>query len=98
MKNRTSEIRHRIEAEAKNLGFHSLGVTSVPVNLREDYYRDWIADHLVEYLSTLGNVLPAPPQICLLCAKRNTRRDQHQIGIKIFPNILWLHARLFHWA
>ena len=43
MKNRTSQIRHRIEAEAKNLGFHSLGVTSVPVNLRKDYYRDWIA-------------------------------------------------------
>ena len=43
MKNRTSEIRHRIEVEAKNLGFHSLGITSVPVNLRESYYRDWIA-------------------------------------------------------
>ncbi|MEC8189930.1 MAG: tRNA epoxyqueuosine(34) reductase QueG, partial [Verrucomicrobiota bacterium] len=43
MKNRTSEIRHRIKVEANNLGFDSLGVTSVPVNLREDYYRDWIA-------------------------------------------------------
>ena len=43
MKNSTSEIRHRIEDEAKNLGFHSLGITSVPVNLRESYYRDWIA-------------------------------------------------------
>lgn len=32
-----------LESLAKELGFHSLGVTSVPINLRRAYYEEWIA-------------------------------------------------------
>lgn len=31
-----------LEAEAKTLGFHSMGVTKVPLELRRDYYTKWI--------------------------------------------------------
>ena len=37
-----ADIRERIEAEAKELGFHSIGVASVPLDLRRDYYLKWI--------------------------------------------------------
>jgi hypothetical protein len=37
-------IRERLEAEAKALGFHSFGVAAVPLELRRDYYTQWIAD------------------------------------------------------
>ena len=40
----SEEIKQRITEEAKALGFHSLGVTAVPVDLRRDYYEQWIAD------------------------------------------------------
>ena len=40
----SEEIKQRIAEEAKALGFHSIGVTAVPVNLRRDYYEQWIAD------------------------------------------------------
>ena len=40
----SKEIKQRIAEEAKALGFHSLGVTAVPVNLRREYYEQWIAD------------------------------------------------------
>ena len=39
-----AQVRERIEAESKALGFHAMGVTTVPVELRRDYYRQWIAD------------------------------------------------------
>ncbi len=39
----SEEIKQRITEEAKALGFHSLGVTAVPVKLRRDYYEQWIA-------------------------------------------------------
>lgn len=32
-----------LREESKALGFHSLGVTAVPVDLRRQYYQDWIA-------------------------------------------------------
>ncbi len=38
------EIRERIETEAKALGFHSFGVAAVPMEVRRDYYTQWIAD------------------------------------------------------
>ena len=34
----SEEIKQRIAEEAKVLGFHSLGVTAIPVNLRREYY------------------------------------------------------------
>ena len=37
-------IRERLETEAKALGFHSFCVTAVPLELRRDYYAQWIAD------------------------------------------------------
>lgn len=37
-------IIERIRTESEALGFHALGVTAVPVELRRDYYRQWIAD------------------------------------------------------
>lgn len=37
------QIRKRIEVESKAFGFHSMGVTSVPLELRRDYYLQWIA-------------------------------------------------------
>ncbi|MEE2988295.1 MAG: tRNA epoxyqueuosine(34) reductase QueG [Verrucomicrobiota bacterium] len=40
----SKEIKQRIAEEAKALGFHSLGVTAVPVNLRREYYEQWIAN------------------------------------------------------
>ena len=40
----SEEIKQRIAEEAKALGFHSLGVTAVPVNLRREYYEQWIAN------------------------------------------------------
>jgi epoxyqueuosine reductase len=33
-----------LEAEAKALGFHSFGVATVPLEVRRDYYTQWIAD------------------------------------------------------
>lgn len=37
-------IKQRIRDEALSLGFHSIGVTSVPIDLRTEYYEQWIAD------------------------------------------------------
>ncbi|MFU8848283.1 MAG: tRNA epoxyqueuosine(34) reductase QueG [Opitutales bacterium] len=37
-----AEIRAKIELAAKEFGFHAFGVTSVPLDLRRDYYRKWI--------------------------------------------------------
>ncbi len=36
-------IKQRIREESHALGFHSFGVTAVPVELRAQYYQDWIA-------------------------------------------------------
>jgi epoxyqueuosine reductase len=44
MKQSGAEIRERLNVEAQALGFHSFGVTSVPLELRRDYYAQWIAD------------------------------------------------------
>lgn len=44
MNHTPAEIRERMESEAKALGFHSLGVTAVPLELRREYYEQWIAD------------------------------------------------------
>lgn len=44
MKIYNNEILDRLYVEAKALGFHALGVTSVPVDLRRDYYKEWIAE------------------------------------------------------
>ncbi len=35
--------REHLEAEAKGLGFHALGVAPVPLDLRREYYKEWIA-------------------------------------------------------
>jgi len=40
----SEQIKQRIFDEAKVLGFHALEVTAVPVDLRRDYYEQWIAD------------------------------------------------------
>ena len=40
----SEKIKQRIAEEAKALGFHSLGVTAIPVNLRREYYEQWIAE------------------------------------------------------
>lgn len=37
------QIIQRLRTESQTLGFHALAVTTVPVELRRDYYRDWIA-------------------------------------------------------
>ncbi|MDP4878331.1 MAG: hypothetical protein NWR36_00455, partial [Opitutales bacterium] len=37
-------IKQRIRDEARSLGFHSFGVTQVPIELRAAYYEQWIAD------------------------------------------------------
>lgn len=39
-----SQILTRLEAEAKALGFHALGVAPVPLELRREYYERWIAE------------------------------------------------------
>ncbi len=39
-----SQIKKRVCDEAQQLGFHSFGVTSVPLDLRREYYTQWIAD------------------------------------------------------
>ena len=39
-----AKIRNRLEDEARALGFHALGVVSVPLELRRDYYSKWIAE------------------------------------------------------
>jgi epoxyqueuosine reductase len=39
-----SKILKDLEGEAQALGFHSLGVASVPIDLRRDYYLKWIAE------------------------------------------------------
>jgi epoxyqueuosine reductase len=39
----SAQIRELLEVEAKGLGFHAVGVTAVPLELRETYYREWIA-------------------------------------------------------
>jgi epoxyqueuosine reductase len=36
-------IKERLREESLSLGFHSFGVTAVPVELRRDYYNQWIA-------------------------------------------------------
>lgn len=36
-------IKERIRDESLSLGFHSFGVAAVPLELRANYYRDWIA-------------------------------------------------------
>ena len=38
------EIRKHMEAEAKALGFHAFGVAAVPLELREQYYLEWISE------------------------------------------------------
>ena len=43
MSNQAAAIRDRIESEAKALGFHSVGVAAVPLELRREYYEQWIA-------------------------------------------------------
>jgi epoxyqueuosine reductase len=37
------EIYQRLESEAEALGFHGFGVVAVPLELRRDYYLNWIA-------------------------------------------------------
>ena len=44
MSHSEEQIRKRLEDEARALGFHSLGVVAVPLELRRDYYSKWIAD------------------------------------------------------
>ena len=39
-----SVVIERLQLEAKGLGFHAFGVASVPITLREDYYRKWIEE------------------------------------------------------
>jgi len=39
-----ADIKARLEREAKALGFDAFGATPVPVDLRADYYRRWIAE------------------------------------------------------
>ncbi len=36
-------IKERMRDESLSMGFHSFGVAAIPVELRGDYYRDWIA-------------------------------------------------------
>ena len=36
-------IKDQLQKMSRELGFHSMGVTTVPVNLRTEYYQDWIA-------------------------------------------------------
>ena len=43
MSNFGTQVRRRLEDEAKALGFHALGVVAVPLELRRDYYAKWIA-------------------------------------------------------
>lgn len=38
------QILERLRVEAEALGFHALGVTAVPLELRRDYYAQWIAE------------------------------------------------------
>ncbi len=42
MDRKQQESRSKIESEARALGFHAMGVTAVPVDLRRDYYQKWI--------------------------------------------------------
>jgi epoxyqueuosine reductase len=44
MEQSAAEMRERLKAEAQALGFHSFGVASVPLELRRDYYAQWIAE------------------------------------------------------
>ena len=44
MEQTAAEIRERLKVEVQALGFHAFGVTSVPVDLRRDYYKKWIAE------------------------------------------------------
>lgn len=37
-------ILEKLRSEAASLGFHALGVSAVPVELRRDYYKKWIAE------------------------------------------------------
>ena len=39
----SADIRKRVEAEAKSLGFHAFGVSAVPLELRREYYENWIS-------------------------------------------------------
>lgn len=38
----SNEIKQRLDKESQLLGFHSFGVTAVPIELRRQYYLDWI--------------------------------------------------------
>lgn len=40
----SEEIKLRLMKEAQKLGFHSFAVTPVPIELRKQYYLDWIAE------------------------------------------------------
>ncbi|HBM86362.1 MAG TPA: tRNA epoxyqueuosine(34) reductase QueG [Opitutae bacterium] len=44
MSDSAAEIRERLKVEAQALGFHSFGVSPVPLELRRDYYKKWIAE------------------------------------------------------
>jgi len=39
----SEEIKQHLKKEAEALGFHNFGVAAVPVDLRKQYYLDWIA-------------------------------------------------------
>ncbi|MGC6423850.1 MAG: tRNA epoxyqueuosine(34) reductase QueG [Lentimonas sp.] len=36
------DIKERIREESSALGFHAMGITAVPVDLRRQYYQEWI--------------------------------------------------------
>ena len=44
MSNKASEILEALTEKAAALGFHSVGVATVPMELRGEYYADWIAE------------------------------------------------------
>lgn len=44
MSDSSAAIRERLEVEAQALGFHSFGVAAVPLELRREYYAQWIVD------------------------------------------------------
>lgn len=43
MQKDTRAVLEHLEVEAKALGFHALAVAPVPLELRREYYREWIA-------------------------------------------------------
>lgn len=44
MNAKNAGILERLKAEAQTLGFHALAVAAVPLDLRRDYYEQWIAE------------------------------------------------------